>query len=251
MENFCHANKGGVIEMSYSVLNQSAVKEARSVYFHSCDVSRLSVKDLLIVILEPIVKSRSISAVVDDILQNGLPYLGTLSEFELSVLFDLNEKQSFQLMSIFELAKRMNTSVATEEVIIRSPVDARYAVQDLKYLDREHFVTLYLNTKNRVIGRETVSIGSLNATLVHPREVFKGAIRKGAASVIFAHNHPSGNPEPSIEDISLTERMVEAGVIIGIDVLDHIIIGGDKYYSMKEKGRLPILKEASNKGSIV
>ncbi|CAM3817959.1 RadC family protein [Marinicrinis lubricantis] len=225
--------------MSVSILNQSAVKEAKNVYYRTCDAGQLSQKDLLIVILEPIIRNRSVSAVVDDMLQKGLAYLGTLSEFELSVMFELDERQSFQLMAIFELAKRMSVAPKQDEIIIRSPDDVRDAVQDLKYLDREHFVCLYLNTKGRVIGRETVSIGTLNAAIVHPREVFKGAIRRGAASVIFAHNHPSGVPSPSAEDISLTERLAEGGELLGIEVLDHIIIGGNDYYSFKEQGTFP------------
>lgn len=228
--------------MSVSILNNSAVKEAKSVYYRTCDAGRLSEKDLLVVILEPIVRNRSISAFVDDILQKGLAYLSSLSEFELSVLFGLDERQSFQLMAVFELAKRMAVAPKQDATIIRCPKDARDVVQDLKYLDREHFVCLYLNTKNRLIGRETISIGSLNAAIVHPREVFRAAIRRGAASVLFAHNHPSGVPDPSPEDIALTERLVEGGLLLGIEVLDHVIIGGDDYYSLKERGSFPIGK---------
>jgi DNA repair protein RadC len=229
--------------MSISILNESAVREAKNVYFHSCDAGRLSSKDLLTVILEPIVRDRSISAMVDDILQNGLSHLGTLSEFELSVLFGLDERQSFQLMSVFELAKRMNAPIIKDELIIRSPEDVKDVLQDLKYLDREHFVTIYLNAKNHMIGRETISVGSLDASIAHPREIFKGAIRRGAANVIFAHNHPSGIPDPSPEDIMITQRLAEVGIIVGIEVMDHIIIGGDKYYSFQEHGTFPVPRE--------
>lgn len=105
-------------------------------------------------------------------------------------------------------------------------------------MQKEHFVCLFLNTKNHVIGQETLSMGSLNASIVHPREVFRAAIKCSSASIICAHNHPSGDPTPSPEDISLTARLLQAGEIIGIDVLDHLIIGDSSFVSLKEKGHM-------------
>ena len=102
----------------------------------------------------------------------------------------------------------------------------------------ENFICLYLNTKNQVIHRQTIFIGSLNTSIVHPREVFKEAFRRAAASIICLHNHPSGDPTPSREDIEVTKRLVECGRIIGIEVLDHIIIGDHKFVSLKEKGHI-------------
>lgn len=93
-----------------------------------------------------------------------------------------------------------------------------------------------MNTKNHIIAQETLSIGSLNASIVHPREVFRAAIKCGSASVVCAHNHPSGDPTPSAEDIRMTNRLCEAGEIVGIDVLDHIVIGDGKFVSLKEQG---------------
>ncbi|WP_252098381.1 RadC family protein, partial [Bacillus thuringiensis] len=101
-----------------------------------------------------------------------------------------------------------------------------------------NFICLYLNTKNQVIHRQTIFIGSLNTSIVHPREVFKEAFRRAAASIICLHNHPSGDPTPSREDIEVTKRLVECGQIIGIEVLDHIIIGDHKFVSLKEKGHI-------------
>ncbi|MBJ8111708.1 DNA repair protein RadC [Bacillus cereus group sp. N6] len=101
-----------------------------------------------------------------------------------------------------------------------------------------NFICLYLNTKNQVIHRQTIFIGSLNTSIVHPREVFKEAFRRAAASIICLHNHPSGDPTPSREDIEVTKRLVECGRIIGIEVLDHIIIGDHKFVSLKEKGHI-------------
>ncbi|MDU2209876.1 MAG: DNA repair protein RadC [Eubacterium sp.] len=107
---------------------------------------------------------------------------------------------------------------------------------ELRFEQKEHFICLFLNSKNCLIFKEIISIGSLNAAIVHPREVFNAAIRRCSASLICAHNHPSGDPEPSQEDIALTKRLKAAGEIIGIDVLDHVIIGNNQFYSLKEHG---------------
>jgi DNA repair protein RadC len=111
-------------------------------------------------------------------------------------------------------------------------------MEEMRYLDREHFKALLLTTKNTVICCETVSIGSLSTSIVHPREVFKSAIKKSAAAVILLHNHPSGNPQPSAQDIDVTNRLIEVGKLIGIEVLDHIVFGDGRYISMKEESLL-------------
>ncbi|WP_233275775.1 RadC family protein [Salibacterium aidingense] len=108
----------------------------------------------------------------------------------------------------------------------------------MQYFDREHFVVLGLNTKNEILFRETVFIGSLNSSIVHPRECFKHLIRRSCASAIVAHNHPSGDVTPSKEDVSVTKRLADAGDTIGIEILDHLIIGHEKYSSLKEQGHL-------------
>ncbi len=106
----------------------------------------------------------------------------------------------------------------------------------MRYLEKEEFRTIFLDTRNRVIESATISIGTLNSSIVHPREVFRAAIRAGSAGVILAHNHPSGDPAPpSPEDIAITKRLVRAGALIGIEVLDHVIIGDNLYISFKEK----------------
>lgn len=120
---------------------------------------------------------------------------------------------------------------------IRSPQDSYELFRDyLGDVDREHFVVVCLDTKNQPTNISTVHIGSLNASIVHPREVMKTAILSNAASIICCHPHPSGDPTPSPEDIEVTERLVEVGRIVGIEVIDHIILGDDRYVSLKEKG---------------
>lgn len=111
-------------------------------------------------------------------------------------------------------------------------------MEELRYKKKEYFKVLLLNTKNHVISREEVSVGSLNASIVHPREIFAVPLRKSAASVILVHNHPSGDPSPSQEDLEVTRRLVDAGSILGIAVRDHIIIGDGCFFSFKEKGLL-------------
>lgn len=120
---------------------------------------------------------------------------------------------------------------------ITSPEDAYRIMKDfIGSLDREVFVVACLNNKNEITNISIVHMGSLNQSLVHPREVFKTAILSNSASIICGHNHPSGDPTQSCEDIEVTKRLKEAGQILGIDVLDHIIVGDERYVSLKEKG---------------
>lgn len=120
---------------------------------------------------------------------------------------------------------------------ISSPADAAgLVIEEMRHYLREHFRVLLLDTKNKVLGMEEISIGSLNTSLVHPREVFRPAIRKACASVILIHNHPSGDPTPSSEDIAVTRRLYEAGRLLGIEVLDHVVIGDGRFVSFREKG---------------
>ena len=111
-------------------------------------------------------------------------------------------------------------------------------MEDLRYEEKEHFLVLHLDVRNRVLKTSTVSVGSLTSNIAHPREVFRGAIDSGAASVIVVHNHPSGDPTPSKEDKTLTQRLKDTGEIVGITLLDHLIIGAGEFVSLKEKGLL-------------
>ena len=130
-------------------------------------------------------------------------------------------------------------STLYKTAVIKSPVEVYQAAKQLLALHEEpeeHFCIFCLNNKNKIVGVHTISIGSLNASIVHPREVFKAAMLNNASGIICLHNHPSGDPEPSREDIEITRRLVEAGEIIGIKVLDHVIIGEQGYISTKERG---------------
>lgn len=160
-----------------------------------------------------------------------------VTEEELLQISGIGKVKAKQIIAALKLA-RMSPSPVENRFTIRSPEDAYNYLKDMAYLTQEHFVVLGLNTKNEVQFRETVFIGSLNASIVHPRECFKYLIRRSCASAIVAHNHPSGQPDPSREDIEVTKRLAEAGKIMGCEILDHIIVGAEKYVSLKEKGYL-------------
>ncbi|MGG1598874.1 RadC family protein [Paenibacillus naphthalenovorans] len=167
----------------------------------------------------------------------GLRSLTDMSIEQFTQIKGIGAAKALQIQAGIELGRRLARSAMNETVTIRSPQDvASVLMEDMRYLQKEHFVCLFLNTKNHVIGQETVSMGSLNASIVHPREVFRAAIKRSSASIVCAHNHPSGDPTPSPEDVQITKRLVQAGDIVGIDVLDHIVIGDQRFVSLKELG---------------
>lgn len=154
---------------------------------------------------------------------------------EITSVKGIGEAKAVQLLAAVELGRRLSRKQSTERYVIRSPEDAAaYLMPDMASLQQENFVVLFLNVKNEVLHSSTIFIGSLNSSIVHPREVFREAVKRSAAAIICAHNHPSGNPAPSPEDIEVTKRLAEAGRIVGIDVLDHIIIGDHQFLSLKE-----------------
>ena len=160
----------------------------------------------------------------------------TWSLGQLSRIKGLGKAKAGVLVATFELARRGLHKGLGVRPVISAPGDALSMLSDIKDQQREHFLCLYLNARNQVIHKEVVSIGSLSSAIVHPREVFRTAVAQAAASVILAHNHPSGDVSPSQDDINLTRRLVQAGEIMGIDVLDHLIIGSDDFISLKERG---------------
>lgn len=146
-------------------------------------------------------------------------------------------KSAAKRINIVSLKLVKESSLLYKGRSVRSPQDGYHLMKLLLAdKDREHFIVASLDTKNQPVSINVCHIGSLNASIVHPREVMKSAILSNAASIIVGHNHPSGKPEPSKEDIDVTKRLVDAGKIIGIDVIDHIIVGDDSFTSLKEKG---------------
>ena len=144
-----------------------------------------------------------------------------------------------QIKAAFELGRRQDMEADPGQVSITSPEGlARALRKGIMEKTKEHFKLVLLNTRNKVIAISTISVGTLNASLVHPREVFRDALTHSASSIILAHNHPSDDPEPSDDDVSLTRRLADAGRLMGIEVLDHIIITRKGYTSFKERGLL-------------
>lgn len=167
----------------------------------------------------------------------GLPFLGEATVEQLNGIHGLGPAKTAQIKAAIELGRRLTLATRWERPFIKCPGDVFCLLgEEMRYLDREHFKVILLNTKNHVLEIESVSVGSLNSSLVHPRELFKKAILKSAAGVILVHNHPSGDPQPSEEDRQVTYRMAQAGEIIGIEVLDHVVIGDGRYASLRERG---------------
>lgn len=203
----------------------------------------LSNAELLAILLRTGTKNDSVLQVAEKLLihyqNNGLAGIWNLSPKEFSRIKGIGTVKAITVIAALELGMRLAEEPSKQRFVIRSPKDvADYVMPRLRYEKKEHFMVMLLNTKNHVLATPIISIGSLNASIVHPREVFREAIRYSAASVILIHNHPSGDPTPSQEDKLVTSKLVQAGTLMDIAVLDHIIIGDSKYISIKEEGMI-------------
>ena len=195
--------------------------------------------ELLAVILQTGHRGADVVAVARSLLERvgGLPGLLTVYPSELDGLLGVGPAKAAQVLAVVELARRLARAGVERRPFIGSPADVYDLLgMELGCQDREQFVVVLLDVRHRVLRVHPVSIGELDRTPVHPREVFKPAIRLSSAAVILAHNHPSGDPTPSPDDREVTRRLVEAGQLLGIEVLDHVIIGRGRYASLKEMG---------------
>ena len=165
----------------------------------------------------------------------GLGKLNELSLKELQEIKGIGPAKSMQIKALFEFNKRYSLAKRDGEPIKSARDVFEYASQRLITNQQETFMILLLDSKNRIVKDEVISIGTLNASIIHPREVFKSAIRESANSIILVHNHPSGDPEPSVEDEQITKKLFEAGELLNIKILDHVIVGKDKFWSFKER----------------
>ncbi|HZJ84670.1 MAG TPA: DNA repair protein RadC [Syntrophomonadaceae bacterium] len=200
-------------------------------------VGSLNESELLAIIIG--MGTRKITAI--ELADNLMKKYGDLRNLKKASIEELKEEKGIgqakavQIKAAFELGERVAT-ITYDRIYIKSPEDVKNMVmEEMKYFDREYFRALYLDRKNGVIKMQDISVGGLHSSIVHPREVFKTAVKISAASIILVHNHPSGDPTPSPEDIKITKDLIEAGALMGIPVLDHIIIGDNCYTSLKAK----------------
>ena len=199
---------------------------------------RVSNAELLAIILRSGTKGQNVVELAGRILKKfGSEKLPTLTFEDLKSYPGLGPAKSCEIVACFELGKRLLKDKRAQ--IYLTPKDIWEELKDVRDHKKEHFIIFYLDSRNQEIKREVISIGSLNTSVVHPREVFEPAVRNYAAHIIVAHNHPSGEPNPSKDDLALTERLLEAGKILGIEVLDHIIVSRNGFLSFKEKGLIP------------
>ena len=167
----------------------------------------------------------------------GLPGLSRASISELATVKGIGPAKAAEIKAALEMGRRLMATTPTERPKVSSPADAaNLLMSEMMLLEQEHLRVILLNTRNEVLGMPTVYQGSLNTSVVRVAELFKEALRANAAAVIVAHTHPSGDPAPSPEDISVTRQLVKAGSLLDITVLDHIVIGHRRYVSLKERG---------------
>jgi len=197
----------------------------------------LSEVELLAIIISRGIKGMPVRDIAQQLVNqfHSVAEVGRASVEELMRVRGIGKAKAYQIVAAFELARRSDdTPCVKERADLSDPKEvARRARSDVREWRKECFLAYYLDTRNRHIGGDEVSVGSLDTTLAHPREVFERAIRAGAASIIVVHNHPSGDPTPSDDDIRLTRRLIEAGKILGIRLLDHIVVSRDAHYSFR------------------
>lgn len=204
--------------------------------------SHLQMEDLIAILFRTGKKGRSVVEIARDLmLQFPLPKLASIQYIDLIAIDGISGGKACSLLAALELGKRVYSPglpVQSTSLSIDKPVDALAHIIDIMSQKKEHCIVLYLNARQQVMHKELISIGTLDRSLLHPREVFEPAITHLASAVVLAHNHPSGDIQPSAADIDITYRLVRAGKLLGIDVMDHIIVSRNSYYSFRESGRL-------------
>ncbi len=204
----------------------------------------LSDAELLAVIIKSGTAGESSVSIATRILsteaeENSLLGLFHLSLDQLMEIRGIGKVKAIQLKCVAELASRMSKQKAKERLLLDHPQSiADYFMEELRHKEQEHMVIAFFDTKNRLIGEKTLTIGTVNASLVSPREIFVEALNRRAVCIVLLHNHPSGDVTPSREDRRVTRQVYEAGEMLGISVLDHIIIGDQSYFSFREEGLL-------------
>ena len=203
--------------------------------FASKGADALSDAELLAIILQKGNKEENVIDMSNRLLSKyGIDKLSDLSLTELQQIKGIGPAKAMQVKALFEFNKRHNISKTNGKPITCAKDVFDYASPKLSGLDKEHFMVILLDSKNKVIKDEIVSVGTLNSSIIHPREIFKTAIKESANAIILVHNHPSGDPTPSDEDNYVTKKIMEAGDVLNIKVLDHVVVG-DGYWSWKDE----------------
>lgn len=206
----------------------AVAREAINVY----GANRSSLTELVAVVLGNTVDANT----CQEIAQIPVNRLLTMSTTDFMKYEGVGRVSADRLVACVHLAKRFQELSLDLGEPIRSPDDGARLFEYLRHESQEHFVVAFLNVKNKVIAKRELFVGSLNASVVHPREIFREAVAHSSASIIVCHNHPSGDTTPSPEDVEVTKRLYEAGKLIGVELIDHVIIGSGRYTSLKEKG---------------
>ena len=199
----------------------------------------LSTSELLAIILRTGTKSESVINLGSRLLAQfgGLAGIARASFSDLCNIHGLGVAKAAQLKAALELGKRLMVASPEERPQVKSPTDvANLLMMEMGFLEQEHLRVVLLDTKNRVLGMPTIYIGSINTSVLRVGELFREAIKANSAAVIVVHNHPSGDPTPSPEDVRITQQLVEAGKLLDVEVVDHLIIGQQRYVSLKERG---------------
>lgn len=203
-------------------------------------VKQLSNTELIAILLRTGLKGENVLALSARVLAqfNGLAGVGRATFAELCAQRGLSEAKVCQLLAALELGRRLVSLAPQERAVIQSPQDVtNLLAAEMAALDQEHLRVLLLSTRNEVLSIQEIYVGNVNSSMVRPAEVFRPAIRDNAPSIIVVHNHPSGDPTPSAEDVAITRALVSSGKMLGIELLDHLIIGsGGRYVSLNEKG---------------
>ncbi len=199
----------------------------------------LSNTELIAILLRTGLQGENVLSLSSRVLSRleGLAGLGRSTYSELCSQRGLSEAKACQLLAAMELGRRFVSLAPEERAVINSPQDvANLLMAEMAPLEQEHLRVLLLNTKNEVLGVQEIYIGNVNSSVVRPAEVFRPAVRDNATSIIIVHNHPSGDPSPSPEDVSITRTLVDAGRLMGVELLDHLVIGsGNRFVSLNEK----------------
>src|SRR3989338_7699376 len=196
----------------------------------------LTNSELLAIILGKGSKKENVLELSNKIPKNyNLENLSHLKVPDLKKIFGIGDAKSCQIIACFELGRRASSFTSEKRIKVNSAEDiAKLFIPKMLHLKKEYFKGIYLDSRRRIIKEETIFIGSIDVSIVHPREIFEPAIRNGCTAVIVLHNHPSGSSAPSEDDIEITSQLIKSGRILGIEILDHIIIGRNEFYSFRE-----------------